>query len=119
LGYMFIPVGLAMHLAHNTSHLLLEGAGVIPAFQRLFSMAETSWQMKPLIDPTLIYGMQMALILIGLLLSIVTGIRLAGGFLQGETNRGKTLFPFIALSLLFTLINLYMLNQPMGMRHGM
>jgi hypothetical protein len=121
LGYMFIPVGLAMHLAHNASHLLFEGAGVIPAFQRLFSdgLTAASWQMKPLVDPTIVYGMQMALILTGLLVSIVTGIRLAGGFLQSETNRGKTLVPFIALSLLFTLINLYMLNQPMGMRHGM
>lgn len=32
---------------------------------------------------------------------------------------GKAWVSFIALSLVFTLINLYMLNQPMGMRHGM
>jgi hypothetical protein len=31
----------------------------------------------------------------------------------------KAWVPFIALSLVFTLINLYMLNQPMGMRRGL
>ena len=33
-GYMFIPVGLGMHLAHNLAHLLLEGGGIVPAVQR-------------------------------------------------------------------------------------
>ena len=121
LGYMFIPVGLAMHLAHNLSHLLLEGAGVIPAFQRLLthSAADVNWQVAPLMDSQIVYGLQMMLILTGLLFSIVVGVRLARDLLPDKRNYGKTLIPFIALSLLFTLINLYMLNQPMGMRHGM
>ena len=37
----------------------------------------------------------------------------------GTGTVDKALVPFIALSLVFTLINLYMLNQPMGMRYGM
>jgi len=124
LGYMFIPVGLAMHLAHNVSHLLLEGAGVLPALQRFFSRyffmsaGEPDWNLSPLIDPTIVYALQMALILTGLLLSIRAGTRLTAKYPAGSRS-GKALIPFIALSLLFTLINLYMLNQPMGMRHGM
>jgi len=31
---MFIPVGLAVHLAHNLAHLLLEGGGIVPVVQR-------------------------------------------------------------------------------------
>lgn len=125
LGYMFIPVGLAMHLSHNLSHLLMEGAGVAPGFQRLLSrftfigVAEPDWNVAPMVDPNIIYALQMALILIGLVFSIIAGTRLATKSLGAGKNTGKALVPFIALSLLFTLINLYMLNQPMGMRHGM
>jgi ferredoxin len=123
LGYMFIPIGLAMHLAHNVSHLLLEGAGVLPAFQRVLAliwggMEEIDWHMAPLIDPPLVHALQMGLILIGFIFSMVAGIRLAMRYL-GPTKSGKALTPFIALALLFTLVNLYMLHQPMGMRHGM
>jgi hypothetical protein len=123
LGYMFIPIGLAMHLAHNVAHLLLEGSGVVPAFQRVLAliwggMEEINWQTLPLMDPPLVYALQMGLILIGFVFSIVTGIRLAMRCL-GPAKSGKALAPFIALALLFTLVNLYMLNQPMGMRHGM
>jgi ferredoxin len=124
LGYMFIPVGLAMHLARNLAQLFLEGAGTIPALQRLFAlygrsnMAQLEWNPHPLLDPTVIHALQMALILIGLIFSIVIGVRLASKFF-GAGCAGKALVPFIALSLLFTLINLYMLNQSMGMRHGM
>ena len=53
-GYMFIPVGLAMHLAHNLAHLLLEGGGIVPVVQRAvalytpFSLGEPDWQISPL-----------------------------------------------------------------------
>jgi hypothetical protein len=47
----------------------------------------------------------MAFILVGLIFSIVIGVRLASVFL-GTGSAGKALVPFIALSLLFTLIHL-------------
>ncbi len=33
-AYMFIPVGIGLHLAHNLLHLLKEGAGIVPVLQR-------------------------------------------------------------------------------------
>ena len=125
LGYMFIPVGLAMHLAHNASHLLLEGPGVIPAMQQTLNRT-TSWyasatnlQPQPWVSSEVIYWLQMALILGGLILSLVVGFRLARTLWDRQMTQGKALIPLIVLTLIFTLVNLYLLNQPMGMRHRM
>jgi len=60
----------------------------------------------------------MVLILGGLILSLVVGFRLARTLWDRQMTQGKALIPLIVLTLLFTLINLYLLNQPMGMRHG-
>jgi len=124
LGYMFIPVGLAMHLAHNASHLLLEGPGVIPALQQTFNRAISwdtaapNWQALPWVSSEVVYWLQMILILGGLILSLAVGFRLSRTLRDRQVTTGQTLIPLIVLALLFTLINLYLLNQPMGMRHS-
>ena len=52
-GYMFVPVGLAMHLAHNLAHLLLEGVGIVPVVQRAaalytpISLGSPDWRRGP------------------------------------------------------------------------
>jgi hypothetical protein len=125
LAYMFLPVGLAMHLAHNVSHLITEGPGVIPALQRTLAAytslyaGEPNWQVMPLISSDTVYWLEVLLVLVGLVLSLVVGHRLATTFFGRGERTGKALIPFAVLSLLFTLVNLYLLNQPMGARHGM
>lgn len=124
LGYMFIPVGLAMHLAHNASHLLLEGPGVIPALQQTLNhytswdIGVPNWQPLPWVSSEVVYWLQMVLVLGGLIISLAVGFRLARALWDQQMTAGKALIPLIGLSLLFTLINLYLLNQPMGMRHS-
>ncbi|MEK7377736.1 MAG: hypothetical protein AABZ71_02435, partial [Candidatus Binatota bacterium] len=125
LGYMFIPVGLAMHLAHNVSHLFMEGPGVIPALQRTLnqytplSAGEPNWQIIPLVSSEVAYWLQVVFVLGGFVFSVVVGYRLATVLFGQREVRGKAYIPFAVLSLFFTLANLYLLNQPMGMRHGM
>ena len=124
LGYMFIPVGLAMHLAHNFSHLFLEGGGVVPALQRTLNSftsldaGEPDWMVTPLVSPDIIHGLEMATVLAGLALSIAVGYRLAVGLFKQRETIGKAMIPLIILSLLFTVVNLYLLSQPMAMRHS-
>ncbi|MBI2360453.1 MAG: 4Fe-4S binding protein [Deltaproteobacteria bacterium] len=125
LGYMFIPLGLSMHLAHNVSHLLSEGPGVVPAVQRTlnrylpFDLGEPGWDIAPLVSADVIHGLQMVLVIGGFLFSLIVGYRLGEVFFGGGKFGARALAPLIALSLVFTLINLVLLNQPMGMRHGM
>ena len=72
----------------------------------------------PLLEPAVIQALQITLALLGLIFSIVIGVRLASRFSSIQCA-GKVLVPFIALSLLFTLINIYMLGRPIGMSHAM
>jgi polyferredoxin len=122
---MFIPIGLAMHLAHNASHLLAEGAGIFPALQRTlnrylpFDFGTPDWQAIPIASPEAIHWLQTLLILAGLAVSLAAYERLSAKWQQECAASGKALISFAAVALIFTLINLALLNQPMGMRHGM
>ncbi len=125
LAYMFLPVGLAMHLAHNVSHLFIEGPGIIPALQRTLNRytpldaGEPNWQFIPLVSSDAIYWAQMLLILLGFIFSITVGYRLAATLFDRHEATGRAFIPFVLVSLLFTLINFYLLTQPMGMRQAM
>jgi ferredoxin len=124
LAYMFLPVGLAMHLSHNVSHLITEAPGIVPALQRTVARytsiraGDPDWQFAPLISADSVYWLEMLLILLGFFVSLIVGHRLVMAFFDRHPNTGKALIPFVVLSLLFTLINFYLLNQPMGARHG-
>ena len=124
-AYMFLPVGLAMHLAHNVSHLITEGPGVIPALQRTltrytpFNVGAPDWQMVPLVSSDAIHWLQILLVLSGFIFSLTVAYRLAASFFDRKERAGQAIVPLVVLSLLFTLVNLYLLNQPMGARHGM
>ena len=125
LATMFLPVGLAMHLAHNVSHLITEGPGVIPALQRTlnrytsFDAGTPNWQYALSVSSDAIYWLQVLLILSGFIFSLFVGYRLAAAFFGRPERTGKSFIPFAVLSLAFTLVNLYLLSQPMGMRHAM
>lgn len=68
-------------------------------------------------DSTVVCAPPMALILAGIIFTIVTGSRLASKILD-EGSAVKTMVSFIAFSLRYTDQSL-VLKQPMDMRHGM
>jgi polyferredoxin len=123
-GYMFIPIGLGMHLAHNLAHLLLEGGGIVPAAQRAaalytpFFLGEPDWQVTAAPEP--VVGLLQVAVLIGFfVLSLVAGHRLSAGAYPDARTAGRAWAPMAALSLLFTAVGIVLLNMPMGMRHVM
>ncbi|MBI1737386.1 MAG: 4Fe-4S binding protein, partial [Candidatus Rokubacteria bacterium] len=107
-GYMFVPVGLAMHLAHNLAHLLLEGGGLLPAVQRAvarytpISIGEPDWHVLPLAPEPVVGLLQMAIIVGFFGLSLVAGHRLALRMYPDSRAASRALLPFAALSLAFT-----------------
>jgi hypothetical protein len=124
-GYMFVPIGLAMHLSHNLSHLLLEGPGIVPALQRFlntftpWSLGEPVWRTPPILDAAVIHWLQMALLLILFAFSMKVGQQLVRKLYGDEPGANHTLVPMVVLALLFTILNVYLLSLPMGMRQGM
>lgn len=124
-GYMFVPVGLAMHLAHNLSHLLMEGGGIVPAVQRAvatytpLALGIPDWQTRPLAPEAIVQFLQMTVMVALFLLSLVAGQRMAVRAYPDPRTASRALVPMVVLCLAFTVAGIVLLNQPMAMRHGM
>lgn len=124
-GYMFIPIGLSLHLAHNAGHLLNESGGVVPAVQRFiniytpFNAGEPNWLLaaEPLIDPSFLYWIQMSLLLIFFVYSLYAGYRLSLKNYKDGSVAFRALLPMVILSLVLVTLNVYLLNLPMAPRH--
>lgn len=123
-SYMFIPVGLAVHLAHNLSHLLTEGGGIVPVVQRAvtlytpLSLGEPDWQHARLAPEAVVALLQVVIIVGFFVLSLVAGHRLSAGAYADPRAAGRAFVPMAALSCAFTVAAVVLLNLPMGMRHG-
>lgn len=121
-SYMFIPVGLAMHLAHNVSHLVKEGPGIIPAVQKALidhaglKMSAPDWKVLPLMGDESIFWLQMAILMILNIFSLYAGYRIAARHYGDKTLRA--FIPMAALAVLFMGINAFILGQPMALRHA-
>ncbi len=124
-GYMFIPIGISMHLAHNTGHLLNESGGIIPAIQRVLNKytslyaGEPNWSLavSPLIDPAYLYWIQMGLFLIFYVFALYAGYRLAIVHYWEHDTSFKAVLPMIVVSFVLMATNVYLLNLPMAPRH--
>ncbi|MDA8084922.1 MAG: 4Fe-4S binding protein [Nitrospiraceae bacterium] len=118
-SYMFIPVGLSMHLAHNINHLFREGPGIVPAVQRLVYNAvgggQPDWTVTPLMGAESIFWLQMAIICVMNIFSLYAGYRIALRFYGDKAVRA--FIPMAILAVFFMAVNAYILGQPMAMRH--
>jgi 4Fe-4S binding domain len=124
-GYMFVPVGLAMHLAHNLAHLLLEGGGIVPVVQRAvarytpFSLGVPDWEVAPLAPEPVVALLQVAFLVGFFVLSLQAGHRLSLRLYPDARVASRAWIPMAGLALVFTLAGILLLMQPMGMRHAM
>jgi polyferredoxin len=124
-GYMFIPIGLSMHLAHNLGHLLNESRKIVPAVKRAvniytpFYVGEPDWQLgaKPLIEHAVLYWIQMGIFFVFFGFSLYAGYRLAMMNYRDSRTAFRALIPMIVFSFLLMMVNVYLLNLPMAPRH--
>ena len=124
-AYMFVPVALALHLAHNLSHLLIEGPAIVPAVERALSvftpwrLGQANWRVGALADASAINLLQV-IIIAGLFgLSLLAGHRLAVTIYPDRLVASRAVVPFVVLALIFVAAGVILLGQPMGMRHAM
>jgi hypothetical protein len=118
-AYMFIPVGLSMHLAHNINHLINEGPAIVPAVERftntLAGAGSPDWSVTPLMGNETIFWLQMAIFLVMNIFSLYAGYRIAVKHYGDKALRAFIPMALLAVSLL--VLNAYILGQPMSMRH--
>lgn len=120
-AYMFIPVGLSMHLAHNINHLFKEGPEVVPALQRTLNaytglnLGAPDWSVTPLMGDEPIFWLQMAIFIILNIFSLYAGYRISVRYYKEKAL--KAFIPMAVLAVLFMIINVFILGQPMSARH--
>lgn len=118
-AYMFIPVGLSMHLAHNINHLFKEGPEIVPAVERLTNtlagFGSPDWSVTPLMGQETIFWLQMGIFLVMNIFSLYAGYRIA---VKNYGDKALRAFiPMACLAVFFMVVNAFILGQPMSMRH--
>ncbi len=126
-AYPVIAIALMYHLAHNAGHLLTEAGNLVPVIsdplgegRDLFGTA--GWAAGPLAGQQVIWALQIALVILGLAWGLRTTERAhrraAVEFrltrLPARTRWATALFLLAA-----TIVNLWLLAQPMEMRTGL
>lgn len=120
-AYALLPIALFYHLAHNSEHLLLEGSGLLSLVSdplglgwNLFGTA--GWSFPPLLRLSTVWGVQVALVLVGHLYSLWVARHVAGALFTDRRSASRSQLPMLAAMILFSVVSLWLLRQPMEMR---
>ena len=120
-AYALLPIALFYHLAHNSEHLLMEGQKVIallsdPLGQEWNILGTTDWSLEPLINLPTLWIIQVLFVLIGHVFSLWTARRAAGALFSDSKAALRSQIPMLIAMILFSLMSLWLLKQPMEMR---
>jgi ferredoxin len=122
-AFVFIPLGIALHLAHNIQHLVIEGPVALPAtvrFLQNLGIGESlfvNWNPLPLMGLEPLFFIQMGIIVAGLALTMYFLYRMLGRRRKplGEVYATAVVMSFFALAVVLS--SIYMLGLPMSGRH--
>ena len=120
---LIIPIGVALHLAHNMQHLFNEGPIVIPATMRLLqnlgigTSLSLNWNPAPLFGMETVFMLQMVILLIGMVLAFLFLYRVLKKVGKPLCQTYKTAAAMSFYALVVVLSSIYMLGLPMNSRH--
>ncbi|MGD8352463.1 MAG: 4Fe-4S binding protein, partial [Nitrospirota bacterium] len=122
-AFIYIPLGVSLHLAHNLQHLFMEGPVAVPATIRLLQEAGVgaswfvNWNPQALFGAKALFALQMAIVGAGLgvtLYSLHQVLRRLGAPL-GSLYKMASVAALYALVVILS--NIYLLGLPMSGRH--
>jgi hypothetical protein len=122
-AFVYIPLGVSLHLAHNLQHLFMEGPVAVPATIRLLQEAGigdswfVNWNPQALFGARALFALQMVTIGAGLgvtLYSLRQVLRRLGAPL-GSLYKMASVTALYALVVILS--NIYLLGLPMSGRH--
>lgn len=122
-AFVYIPLGVSLHLAHNLQHLFIEGPVAVPATLRLIQEAGigsswfVNWNPAAVFNSKTLFALQMTTIAAGLgvtLYSLYQVLRRIGEPLE---NIYKMASVTALYALVVILSNIYLLGLPMSGRH--
>jgi polyferredoxin len=122
-AFVFIPLGISLHLAHNMLHLFNEGPIILPATLRLlqgFGIGTSwalNWNPAPLLGMGTIFMLQMGTLIVGMILSFMFLHRVLKKYRKPLAHTCGTAAAMTAYALVIVLSGIYMLGLPMNGRH--
>jgi hypothetical protein len=122
-AFLFIPLGIGLHFAHNIQHLLIESPIAIPATIRFLqnigigTSLSLNWNPSPLLGLQPIFFIQMTILLGGFIFTLYVLYRLLRRFRKPLYHVYKMTFAMSLYAIVIVLSAIYMLGLPMSGRH--
>ncbi|MCP4219823.1 MAG: hypothetical protein GY765_34645, partial [bacterium] len=123
-AYGLLPIALFYHIAHNIEHFFMEGQKLVVLASdpfgyewNLFGTADLT--LEPILSLTVIWYLQVAFIVLGHVFGIIITHRHSYQVFESRRAAIKSQIPMIILMILFSILSLWLVAQPMQMRTGM
>ncbi|MBI4442235.1 MAG: 4Fe-4S binding protein [Acidobacteria bacterium] len=124
-AYVFLPLGLALHAAHNFHHLFGEGGAMWAGLRRWLS-GYTGWTsvapsetagLAPSLGPNALFVVQWLGLIGGMYLAFWVGITVARRVSGQPAKAFATALPVLLFAVAYTVLNIFILAAPMAHRH--
>ncbi len=122
-AFLFIPMGVGLHFAHNIQHLLLESPKALPATIRFLqnigigNSLTANWNPSPLLGLETIFFIQMGILVAGFGFTLYVLFRLLRRYQKPIYHMYKMTLAMSFYALVIVLSSIYMLGLPMSGRH--
>ncbi len=123
-AYALLPIALFYHLAHNLEHLLMEGQKIVPLLSDPLGwgwdlLGTEGMTLAPLTNLPTLWIVQVILVMTGHVFSLWSARRTAGALFADTGAARRSQLPMLVAMVLFSLLSLWLLKQPMQMRSSM
>jgi ferredoxin len=124
LAYGLLPIALFYHIAHNVEHFFMEGQKLVVLSSDPFGygwdlFGTANMTLNPILSLETVWYTQVILIIIGHVFGIIITHRHSYQIFQSRGAAVKSQIPMIALMIMFSILSLWLVAQPMEMRTGM
>jgi len=123
-AYGVVPIALFYHLAHNVEHFFMESQKLVVLASdpfgygwNVFGTAEL--RLGSILSLGTIWYIQVALIIIGHVFGIYIAHKHAHGWFKSRRSALTSQVPLIAMMIMFSVLSLWLIAQPMEMRTAM
>lgn len=122
-AFIFIPLGVGLHFAHNIQHFLIESPIAIPATIRFLqnigvgTSLSVNWNPSPLLGLQPIFYIQMAILIAGFIFTMYVLYRLLKRFQRPLHHVYKMTLAMSLYAIVIVLSAVYILGLPMSGRH--
>ncbi len=118
-----LPIAFCYHLAHNFMHLVRESPHLLPQLQdpfgtAAFDVAGGAMSAAPLLSESALWVVQLALIVSGHVLGVVTAHRTGIELFPDRSTARKSLVPLLMVMVAVSVTGLWLTHLDMNMRVG-